>query len=74
MNIYENCNISAQKYQGRHFSEVAEAPQAATTRRTGLGITIWCQKKTLSKNSGAKPCQSNILSKSCILTLSDGMF
>ena len=25
------------------FSEVAEAPQAATTRRTGLGITIWCQ-------------------------------
>ena len=104
----------------RHvFSEVAEAPQAATTqthptgrpwnrkkwqnpqdtcsknpgacffwgRRSAAGshhqthragdhklVSKQCQRRTLSKNSGAKPCQRNILSKSYILTVSDGIF
>ena len=41
--IWLNWQYTCSNNPGRHFSEVAEAPQAATTRRRRLGITIWCQ-------------------------------
>ena len=41
MQIDKIHNMHAPKFQGRVFSEVAEAPQAAPTRRTLVGEPEW---------------------------------